>query len=444
MKILRLPFKITTIFLFTFSVLNAASVKDFKYIASLSGECENNIVNRISLLPDIFGKMEQDNFQDIRLFDYKGTEVPFVICDETPQFASAQTFTGTIENYETRDNIETILVSVPENSSGVNTIRFEMDGKNFNKNIKVESSADKQAWTPVCENQIYDFSQRINLRKTDFVFPVLIRNPWFKITLTPLEKIKDNSSVEFKADQDQLSLQFNSLNSQQSRIEAINFGYAPASLHQPPLDSYVFSNLKIFHDKPDELMLDLESLHLPVAQVEFEIDKPYYHRPVEGTLLFKNRPMDKSYGALYKIPHLPAENNILSFRSAMADQVHFRFTNGDNPPLVVQSVKISWIRKNLLFIPEAGKTYALFFGNPEIKAPEYELNRLLPPLDEAFFFKTALVPSTSLSNPKYQALTPVKVKNYFWKGLLIALLIGLAVALPLWLKRILRDFKKTE
>lgn len=444
MKILRLPFKITVLLLLTFSILEAASVKDFKYIASLSGECENNTVNRISLLADIFGKMEQNNFQDIRLFDYKGNEVPFVICDETPQFAQPRSFSATIENYQTQDNTETILVSIPKNSSGVNTIHFDIHGKNFNKTIQVESSADKQVWTPVCENQIYDFSQKINLRKTGFSFPMLIRDNFFKITLMTLKTSDNNASVEFKADQEALSLQFSSLNSLTSRIEELRFEYAPASLHQAPLDSYVFSNLKIFPDKPDVLMLDLESLHLPIAQVEFEIDNPYYHRPVEGTLLFKTESLEKSYGALYRIPHLSAENNTLPFRSAMADKVHFSFTNGDNPPLVIRSVKVSWIRKNLLFIPEAGKTYALFFGNPEIKTPEYELNRLLPPLDETFFSKTALVPSTSLKNPKYKAITPAKVKNYFWKGLLGALLIALAIALPLWLKKLLEDFKKQE
>lgn len=442
MRIPRLPFKLAAVFFFALSTLNAASVKDFKYIASLSGECENNTVNRISLLPDIFSKLEQADFQDIRLFDYKGNEVPFIICDETPRLTSGQNFTATIENYQTEGPAEIILLSIPQNTSGVNTLRLEIDGKNFNKSIKVESSADRQTWTPVCENQIYDFTQKINLRKTAFPFPLLIRDTFFRITLASLNPDKSKTSVEIKTEQDQLSLHFDSLNAQTPRIERICLEYSPSSLHQLPLDSYVFSNLKTFPEKQDELLLDLEGLQLPVAQAEFETVNPYYHRAVEGSLFFKKECLDNNSTALYKIPHLPAENNTLSFNSKMADQIHFRFTNGDNPPLQIKSVKVSWIRKNLLFIPEAGKTYALFFGNPEIKAPDYDIKNLLPPLDEAFFSKTAIVPSTSLKNPKYVAITPAKVKNYFWKSLLIALLIGLAIALPLWLKRLMNDLKK--
>jgi hypothetical protein len=81
---------------------------------------------------------------------------------------------------------------------------------------------------------------------------------------------------------------------------------------------------------------------------------------------------------IYKLPGVATTDNTLRVQHAQSSYLRLKILNGDNPPLRLQQVEAAWIRQNLYFIPAAGRRYTLYFGGEQMRAPEYELRRLLP------------------------------------------------------------------
>ena len=60
--------------------------------------------------------------------------------------------------------------------------------------------------------------------------------------------------------------------------------------------------------------------------------------------------------------------------------LHYRITifNEDNRPLPVEQPVASGFARKVVFTAAPGGAYRLYYGNPEVSAPSYELEKLLP------------------------------------------------------------------
>ena len=106
-----------------------------------------------------------------------------------------------------------------------------------------------------------------------------------------------------------------------------------------------------------------------------------------------------------------------------------RILNGDNPPLDIQGVHLAWNRRNLYFIPQEERSYSLYFGNENVRAPQYETTRLIPNRPEDLETYDSLEVNGTVTNESYSQRTD-SAEIQTW--LLYAVVMVLLVALTVW------------
>ena len=133
-------------------------------------------------------------------------------------------------------------------------------------------------------------------------------------------------------------------------------------------------------DADGNTLVHLGRVNLPLAEISLDIDKTYYYRRVEVWAADKDE--EDAYqrtasGVVYAIPWQEKPEQVISVNRPLQPYVRIKILNGDNPPLHIDQVDVSWVRRNLYFIPEPGRRYRLYFGGEQMAVPEYELGKLL-------------------------------------------------------------------
>ncbi len=82
-------------------------------------------------------------------------------------------------------------------------------------------------------------------------------------------------------------------------------------------------------------------------------------------------------GVIYTIPWQEKPERVILVNRPQQPYLRIKILNGDNPPLRIAQVDVSWVRHNLYFIPETGRHYRLYFGGEQMAVPEYELGKLV-------------------------------------------------------------------
>src|SRR5262249_9582136 len=135
------------------------------------------------------------------------------------------------------------------------------------------------------------------------------------------------------------------------------------------------------------------------------------------------------------LPGVASADNTLRVQPVQSPYLRLKILNGDNPPLRLQQVEAAWVRRNLYFIPTAGRRYTLYFGNEQMRAPEYELRRLLPAQHTAL--EQYAVGSLGDVQP-HTRYNPRPAQGKFEQTLLTVVVLVLVCGLGFWAYRLLR------
>jgi len=143
-------------------------------------------------------------------------------------------------------------------------------------------------------------------------------------------------------------------------------------------------------------------------------------------------------GAIYKLPGVATADNTLRVQHAQSSYLRLKIFNGDNPSLRLQQVEAAWIRQNLYFIPAAGRRYTLYFGGEQMRAPEYELRRLLPAQPARLEQYAAVSLGDLQPHTRYNPRTAQGTRTQVEKTLLSVVVLVLAGGLGFWAYRLLK------
>ena len=100
------------------------------------------------------------------------------------------------------------------------------------------------------------------------------------------------------------------------------------------------------------------------------------------------------------------EDTIRCIQSSMK-YLQLKIFNGDNPQLQISKIKIGWVKQNLYFVPESGRSYSLYFGSDKVEMPLYELKNLIAPEYEKLKQYKVIGTESITSNPYYKPQEPV-------------------------------------
>jgi hypothetical protein len=418
------------------------SPEDFQFLASIKGPLKKNSIYRVWLSSDILRKCSSE-CKDIRVFDPDKQEIPYVITDNKITDRKKEAYTLEIKEYKDEPGVATLTVKMPGKNEQISKIYIDTPEHDFKKNVKVYGSDNMKTWHLITEDAIYDFSLQVDLRKTEIK---LGKSDYlyYRISLIDTSKTnKMNQSIRLKYNG--LDFSVNNLKFGKIRINRVIGKTFPKKGTSAIFDKFTFSSFSTVIDKERNTVIILEA-GLPFNRIAFKIDNPYYFRRFK--IFYSETGKDNSYilmtqGKIYRfqISGFNEARNFLEYNAVKHKYFKFVIENNNNPPLEIRSINFEWVRKNLYFIALVNASeYTMYFGNPSIKKPVYDLSNFI---NQGNWHRHAYVnldTATLLRNADYRPSPPVSTdrQTNIEKIILTSIVILLVVIIGYWLYMLIR------
>ena len=148
----------------------AVELTEFLYTTQIESDFTPNVLNCLPLNKEIVSETH-NNFSDLRIFDDLGRETPYIIYGERKPPREIKTFTFKVISYHDADGLTEIVVERPKSGASFSSIQFITSNSDFKKSVKIIGSSDRKTWKEIASETIFDFTSRVDLRKTSIKIP---------------------------------------------------------------------------------------------------------------------------------------------------------------------------------------------------------------------------------------------------------------------------------
>jgi len=380
------------------------------------------------------------NMADLRLADDLGREVPFAIRVETASRTPERRHVFRATAYDPES--QTLILGRDAGATGpYDRVDIRTGARNFRKNLTVSGSDDLEDWRELGRGAIFDFSARVDLRRTTLEIG---RSQNRYLRLVWEDGAEDPSDAGF-------SLQFRDLSltvgepAAVFRVDGVEGWLSDAETVEATLDRMTVDRPAAARPDRDGITwIELGEVNLPLARVEWKIADPYFHRKVRVQAADQDKPEDfktVATGTLYRFPGVSRDQTAFGCFSPQRRWLRFGVEDGDSPPLTVESVTLAWTRLNLYFVPEPGRSYALYCGGEGVAEPRYDVAALLPAGQAELRSLPGWSAGGLVPNPDYQPFRPPGVAGRIAFYSVLALM---GAVLCLWLYRLAKNLPPPE
>ena len=339
----KLPFIILT--LLSWSLFG----QNFGYKVNVDSVSESGY-SKILLSPEITSKMNAQFF-DIRLYDAKKNEVPYLFHQEQ-RTKEQDLFVEykIIEKQHFQNRFYTRLVIHNPNKTKINNIVLRIKNADVRKRLKLNASYDNKSWYVLKDNYYYNsiVSENntseirvFNFPLSDYTYYELLIEDYFDNPINILQAGYYNRVVE---------------NGKYSTLKNI---------------IYISKEIK------KETIIAIPTKGNYVDQISFEIDAPkYYLREAEVNVLrdFKGKnKTTRSEETIATFNLVSNSRNTLFLDNIKEDTLFVRIKNNDDVPLKIKNISLFQLNKYLTADLTANQSYHLLFSNKNAQKPNYDL-----------------------------------------------------------------------
>lgn len=317
-------------------------------------------LTRLVLSPDTFDAASQD-LSDLRLLDPKGVETPFVIERSMSARSEAQRIANPATTQVGRSTRLTIPVVSAEQ---VRSLGLESPASDFLKAVSVES-IDRAgiARTLIQREVVYRQNGAERLRLLFGKLGDTVQSLRITLDDSRTSPIPISSIVLFREQ---------------------NVSLAPVVSTGRIVD-------RLEGNGETRLVVELAGAKLPIQGLRFEIQDPLFLRSVH---LFARewdgaemRDRTLGSGSIHRL-NLEGTGRAESLEmgilaSTPTREIILAFNNGDSPPLDVRSIVALSEPVQLAFLAQTSGVFRLLSGNPQARAPRYDIASLATPLRTA-------------------------------------------------------------
>lgn len=416
----------------------AAQVSDFRFLAHIQMGKEAATPVCVRITPEVFSH-SLNNGADIRVFDERGIETPYVLYKLSAP--SPSKITWKITGYSNTDGVQTIFLERGDDAGFVKDLTIMTSARDFNKSIEIFAPSDDNEWKLIALDSIYDFLPQVNLKKTTVSFPDVV----YRKLKVILRDVNPDSVDRGPA----VSIHYRDFD---FAVEGRTRGEIPvhgitSRLYREAAAGLQFDEHRVASpgsvlDKEGSTVIEMGRVSLPVERIALSTENSYFFRRAE--IWVSNTGEKGSYtlqaqGEIYRIPGIKDVKESLDIRCIRPAYLQLKVINGDNPPLKVSSVTLSWRPRYLYFIPEPNRTYALCIGSETVSSPQYEMGRLIPDVYEKLvgYEKRNIGPvrENGTFNKRSGTGARILIGDYAFKSVVIVLVILLGI----WMFHLLRN-----
>lgn len=419
---------IPTLFLFAVAILAFASsavhadfsLSKWRYVkavtTSLSIDGENLI--KVVLDAEVY-RGSSAGLSDLRVVGEDAAEVPFKIT-ESPQPRPLNPKMRDLGRVPGQNTVFTLDLG----SSGTlhNEVEFQTSDTNFRRDATVEVSDDGVTFTWAAESEVYDFT----VGEQDFV----ARNTRVRYP---------DSTARY------LRVKIDDGDDDPLEVAWANLSFVGQTLTQEsiwPTKATVIS--QDLERRATLVELDLGGSGIPSSRISLQVPKVNFYRRVD--LEAKNDLGDRE-----EWQSIPTSGDIYAYETPkfvgkMLDvtysEVPFRYLrlvihNGDDQPVSLERVEVRGLQRSIVFRAFPGRTYSLYYGNPDAQPPLYDFGRTLSYSDQREYTQAELRPQTD--NPHFLKEKPPVSERFPW--LLPSVVTLSAVLIGLMLLAVVRQAK---
>ncbi len=311
---------------------------------------------KIPLLPRV-SKHLRGGLRDLRLFNGKGAEVPYLLETAASKAPEKRFKEYSIINKRHGQSATYITFENPQQNQ-IDNLSIQLKNASVSKTAALSGSNEKDQWyaiekafqlqklysdTGATEVKVLDFPQ------TDY--------PYYRL------KIHDTASNPINI----LKVGYYDRQAQERQYFA---------LPDPELEQNNTPNNKTF------LKVKLPASY-HIDRLSFDVSDPvYFHRKARIKVPEENRTL-KSFVLSSK------HTNQVTFPTVKTDIVVVIIENKDNPPLAIEKVEAGQLKRHVMAYLKPNGAYRLRFGSDEMANPQYELRH----------FKDSIPPDPGILNP---------------------------------------------
>jgi len=421
--------------------------KDFQYCAEVNGQARANALSSIHLPAEVLEKSASGCI-DLRLFGPGGRETPFVVIENVAPPEPQENYSLEITDYAGNGTEASISMRLPEKRRPVTVIEIHTPDRDFKKRAVLSTSSDNKAWRVAAEDAIYDFSSRVDLRKTRIEFQKT-DDRYFRLKLTDDGGGKQQGKTSIKLRYEGLDFSVEGMQKKEIHIQDVQALTALSRERVPVYDTRPFPNVSAKTDKDGNTVIILKA-GLPVERFSFAVANPYYSRNVmvsvrgaddEETYRFLAR------GTIYRfaLDGRKEERTFIDARSPKQASYKIVIENRGNPPLDVKAVDLSWVRQDLYFLAlNDNDRHTLCFGNDTLARPEYDIARFITRENLGRHSPVSLAAGEPRVNADYVPKAPKQKRARIEKIILTVVVVVLVSGMGFWLFTLVRKIAREK
>jgi hypothetical protein len=402
----------------------------------------------------------RDGWPDVRLQTADGTATAFVVRPSTIEK------TRTIRDFWVADQMAAkiddeqglqILLRLREKEPPPDGLRIVSPLRDFEHQVRVESSADEQTWQPAGEpTLIFDYTRFVDARND--VVPVKAGDHrHFRLTIADVTAEQESQLLELHrnlqggAETDRTER--TTIARRPFRIDRIEF-YRDESHPQstePRTRDYPVQNLTTTQDEDGQrTVVAFEMQREPVTALTAVTAAQNFSRTVTvGTEIDSDasgplwQPLTSGTLTRFSVGDLHRDELTIAIPETRRSRLRLVVENDDSPPIVITRITASGPVYELLFLAERDQKYALSYGSPEAEAGHYDTAALQASLEH----NHAAIPA-ALARPRENPNAPADNGRRWavWNDprVLIAIIVGMTLVLGYVLYVVARDVKRGD
>ncbi len=438
----RRSFIVPILLLLCFTVTADEPLKpeNFQYSRALQGPLKPGKIYKVVLPGEVLDHTAIDQ-RDIRIFSPEGSLIPFTILKEHRPAIPLSHYKLSIRDFSTNNNVTTMILAVPSTAEAIQMLLFSTTNRDFRKSISISTSNDKNTWTPLVKESLFDFSRNVDLRKTSVTFkPVRCR--WFRVTLTDFEFPLENETVQLKYKD--LEFSTTGKSTVPFRIDSVTASTRVDNAETSTTDVLELKNFSIKTDPNGNTVISF-STGIPISSLSIITTAPVFYRTVSLTgerVTLERNSVSLAKGTFYKFSLGNRTEQRLALPTRPSDTGNYKLTifNGDNTPLIISSLKLEWVRRNLFLVPETGKLSEaiLCYDNPKVPTPHFDVARFIRQNNWEQHNTSTILPESAVKNAAFQQAKKPWTPEFSRIALSLIVLM-LAAVLSIWIWKLTRQ-----
>lgn len=334
----------------------------------------------------------RDAYPDLRVFDAKSQETPFVLekATETLTHLIRQPCQSRVLSLrELGDGLE-VVVGLEKDEPSAEGLTIATPLSNYERRVQVFGSQDGKTWKPlVNDGLVFDYSRYMDVNNREIHLP---KNDCrqFKVLISAFEDTKESPFLEltrkYRGSAESERIERTTLERRPFRMDRIELW---TNKEEPLAESdkkvAYPANVSRVEENPEDktTIVHIKTRREPLTEFTLELSSRNFNRAVKiQTPVVRGThtqwiDIAQSRASLLQFGRFRRESLTIPFPESRQTEFRIVIQNEDNPPLAITGVKARGNQYRAVFLAEEGRSYSLFYGSEEIGPPKYDAAEVL-------------------------------------------------------------------